>query len=270
MTKFNYILDPLIGADIEVFLQNKDSGEIVSAEGLIQGTKIEPFRFDSSNHHFATSLDNVMAEFNIPPTNDKNLFVQYLNKSLNYINGYIPGYLTSVAIPSARLNPVYLETENAMMFGCDPDYNAWTGKENPRPEPNGNLRTAGGHLHVSYKNPNKETSLKLVKAFDISIGVASVIQEPKNERKTLYGKAGAYREKEYGCEYRSVSNYYLNSPTLMSWAFEAAHKAISLVNEGIIDSLNEDEAKDIQNAINFCDESLANKLIKKYDIKLAA
>ena len=35
-----------VGADVEVFLKNKQTGEFVSAEGHIKGTKEKPFIFD--------------------------------------------------------------------------------------------------------------------------------------------------------------------------------------------------------------------------------
>jgi len=58
----------MIGSDVEFFLKEKESNEIISAEGIVKGTKTEPYKFDENNPYYATSLDNVMAEGNIPPT----------------------------------------------------------------------------------------------------------------------------------------------------------------------------------------------------------
>ena len=60
-------MNPLVGSDVEFFLQDRTTGEVVSAEGLVKGTKEEPFFFDPENSFFATSLDNVAYEGNIPP-----------------------------------------------------------------------------------------------------------------------------------------------------------------------------------------------------------
>lgn len=132
-----------IGADIEVFLRRKKDKEIVTAEGLIKGTKDVPFNFDVENKFYATSLDNVMAEFCIPPSTTNSEFFHGIQKALNYINSSIPKRLETVALPSALVNEKYLVTKNAQLFGCDPDYNAWTGVINIPPGTGTNLRTCG-------------------------------------------------------------------------------------------------------------------------------
>ena len=40
------------------------------------------------------------------------------------------------------------------------------------------------------------------------------------KRRELYGKAGAYRVKPYGVEYRVLSNFWLKSPALMQWVYD--------------------------------------------------
>lgn len=111
------IQDYQIGADIEVFFRKKKTKEIVTAEGLIKGTKDEPFKFDRENEHYATSLDNVMAEFNIPPASSNSEFYFSIQKALEYINSTIPKQLETVALPAARLKEKYLQTDNAKLFG---------------------------------------------------------------------------------------------------------------------------------------------------------
>ncbi len=133
----------LIGSDVEFFLKKKDSNEIVSAEGLIKGTKSDPFKFDKEEPFFATSLDNVMAEGNIPPAKTPAEFFAAVEKLRKYIDSVIPKDLMTVAIPSARLDYKHLMTENAQVFGCDPSLNCWTDEE-VIPQPSGeNLRSAG-------------------------------------------------------------------------------------------------------------------------------
>lgn len=257
-----------IGADIELFLQDKQTGEIVSAEGYIQGTKHEPFNFDPANKYFATSLDNVLAEFCIPPVNNPFLFAQYVEKVVGYINSVIPEHLCTVAMPSAVLADKYLQTENAQTFGCDPDLNVWLKRPNPKPEAkNKNLRSAGGHIHVGYANHSMQVSEKIVKAMDLFLGVPSVLQEPENERKSLYGKAGACRFKEeYGVEYRTISNYYLQSKELINWAYRSTERAINFINDGNGEVLD-DIGTLIQSAINDNNKVIAGNLIRQYELE---
>lgn len=261
--------DILIGADIEVFLQNKNTGEIVSAEGIIKGTKKEPFNFDKANKYYATSLDNVMAEFCIPPSPDPAGFYNGIQKALRYIESIIPSDLTPKAFPAAYLDEKYLQTENAKLFGCEPDYNAWNEQENLPPGTSTNLRTGGGHIHIGYKNPNPFINLMLVKAMDLYVGVPSILLEPDNERKMMYGKAGAFRNKDYGVEYRTISNYYLASKKLTDWIFTNTLKAIDFVKRGGCNMFTWTDKEEIVNTINYNDKLKAKELIEKYNIKLA-
>ena len=57
-----FIKNPLIGGDHELFLREKETKNIVSAEGSIKGTKDEPFNFDKRDPFACTSLDCVLAE----------------------------------------------------------------------------------------------------------------------------------------------------------------------------------------------------------------
>lgn len=264
------ILNPTIGADIEVFLQDISTKEVVSAEGIIKGTKYEPFQFMDGNPFYATSLDNVMAEFCIPPAKDADDFVKGIQTSLGYIAGSIPKHLQIFAYPAVKVGEKYLQTENAKLFGCDPDYNAWTfGEMNEKPEAaNGTLRSCGGHIHVGYDSPNRMLSMELIRAMDIFVGLPSIIQEPDNERKSLYGKAGAFRFKDYGAEYRTVSNYYVSTPELMKWVFNNTMDAISFVNSK--SPISHEEAQAIVTAINQNDKTLARTMCNYFGVKLAS
>jgi hypothetical protein len=263
------ITNPTIGADIEVFLQNINSGEIISAEGIIKGTKEEPFHFDEFENHFATSLDNVMAEFNIPPAKDAQRFANNILYAMGWINGFIPENVKTLVQPAAHVNYSYLQTDNAKVFGCEPDYNAWLmGEENGKPCVTGNLRSCGGHIHIGYDNPDISTSMELIRAMDIFIGLPSVLQEPDNERKLLYGKAGAFRSKSYGAEYRTVSNYYVDKKELMEWVFNNTMQAIEFVNNRNI--LTREQGEGIIHAINTADKTLAKDICEYFGVKLAA
>lgn len=271
------INNPLIGADVEVFLAERETMRIVSAEGYIQGTKNNPFVFDKDNPHFATSLDNVLAEFGIAPARTKAEFYNNLQKSLNYINATIPSDFCTAILPAANLEPEFLKTKQAKVFGCDPDFNAYTGLENLRPYCDDvTLRSCGGHIHISwdnvtpeedYKQPKDETRRQLIKMLDFHIGVPSVLMEPENKRKELYGKAGSYRSKEYGVEYRTPSNYYLASKKLTDWIYTSALTAIQWINEGkTLDPYMDDV---VQAAINFNSKEMAADLCKEYHLKVA-
>lgn len=265
-----FVKDYKIGADIEVFLRNKENGEIVSAEGLIPGSKYEPYNYDEDDKNRIISLDNVMVEFGIRPIKSAHDFYKEVESALKYINSYIPKELETAALPAAELSEKYLQTENAKLFGCEPDFNVWTLVENPRPGTSGNLRTAGGHIHIGYEGPNPYVNQQLIKAMDIFVGLPSLFLEPDNQRKTMYGKAGAYRDKKYGVEYRTPSNFYLESEELTNWIFNNTIKAIEFVNTGKCNLLGGEDKEEIVNAINYNNKDLAKQVMEKYQVKLAA
>lgn len=268
MRKFKNVT---IGADIELFLQDKELKEVVSAEGFIKGTKNEPFNFDKTNKYFATSLDNVATEFCIPPVTNKKDFINYIKKAVDYINSTVPNNLCTVVAPAAIFADKFLQTDNAKTFGCEPDYCVWTRSMNEKPSaPNPNLRSCGGHIHIGYDNSEDlgiELKEDLIKCMDLCVGVPSVLQEPDNERKLLYGKAGCFRFKNYGVEYRTVSNYYLANNALMSWAYDSTKAAVNMADNGF--KFTNTLSRNIQSAINNNNKSLAEKLVKQFRLELA-
>lgn len=263
------INNPTIGADIEVFLIDRHENEIVSAEPYIKGTKHEPFIFDESNKYFAISLDNVAAEFCIPPAKTVVEWTSHIQKALDYIKSAIPEQLDVEIRPSAILDSKYLQTITAQTFGCEPDLNVWLRRHNDKPNaPNKNLRSAGGHIHIGYDASTLEVNEMIIKTLDLFIGIPSVLQEPDNDRKLLYGKAGCARFKDYGVEYRTVSNYYLANKALTAWAFERTNAAIDFINDGNFE-LVEEAGDMIQSAINRNDKVLSGNLIRQFDLVMA-
>lgn len=256
----------LLGADIEVFLKDKETNEVVSAEGIVKGSKEAPFAFKDGG--FATSLDNIMVEFNIPPASTPDSFAENIDIALDYVRKSIPENLDILIMPAARVDRKWLQTENALLFGCDPDYNAWTmGDINPRPDATTDLRSCGGHIHLGYPKHDVMMNMGIIRAMDIHIGLASILQEPDNERKQLYGRAGAFRNKKYGVEYRTPSNYYISKPELTKWVFNNAMAAYEFAAAQT--PLTREEGDAIQLAINGNDKQLAQTLCTYFGVKLA-
>jgi hypothetical protein len=72
----------------------------------------------------------------------------------------------------------------------------------------------------------------LSKQLDYSIGGNNVMMEDKlklngAKRRELYGKAGAFRPKHYGCEYRTPSNVWLSNITWMEQMFSNGKMAFN-------------------------------------------
>ncbi len=239
------------GADPEVFFHN-DEG-FLSAEGLVGGTKEQPkVIFEGEDEGYAVQEDNVMAEFCIPPAKTEDEFVESNLRVLDYLSDVaeLNGAVVSIS-PSAKFDEHFLQTAQAATFGCDPDYGAYIQDLNPIIDDiEGNYRFAGGHIHIGYDDPDFEEGVKLIKAMDIFLGLPSVWLDKDKKRKKYYGTAGRFRIKKYGVEYRTLSNFWLQSEDKIRWVYRQTQKAIEFVNSGEFDKLSDDTLKKVRNAID--------------------
>jgi hypothetical protein len=227
----------LVGADPELFMRNPNSGEFVSAHGKVPGTKYEPFKVPNG----AIQIDGTALEFNIDPASTVHEFIQNIKSVRATLESYVPGF-NVVAEPVANYNPDYWLYEvppEAQTLGCDPDFNGWTMEQNPRPEPGSKpFRTASGHVHIGWTNDqdvfDKEHYLeccKMARQMDYYLGIHSLIWDKDGTRRSLYGKAGAFRPKPYGVEYRVLSNRWLESEDLMAWVYNAVQAGMKAAFE---------------------------------------
>jgi len=256
-----------LGADPEVFLVNAKN-EPMSAEGLFGGTKREPKPMEGLGNGFFIQEDNVAAEYNIPATESVELWAKHLQKGLGYIRKVAKKHkLKPFLAPSLDFPIEQLMTKQAMELGCDPDFNAWTQQKNPRPRPPEQMRTAAGHVHVSWNNPDDEQRWALVRALDVFLGLPSILVTAPNERRKLYGRAGACRLKPYGAEYRVLDNFYLGDYKLSikigSSVYDAAH---ILNNQPLINKEIIKQGPLIQRAINDHDQKLAAELVDHFNV----
>jgi len=257
-----------IGCDNELFLKDKITGKYYTAEGIIKGTKANPYKFDPLNDYFATSLDCVLAEYNIPPAKNPEELWASIEKCHQYIKSLLPENMIISCDPAARLDEDQLITPTSIIFGCETSLSCYS-EEEIRPINTGdNLRSAGSHFHSGYDNPNEEINREAVRAMDLFIGVPSILIEPENERKKVgYGCAGNYRNKKYGFEYRSLSAYFTSEKRLVEWVFNNSKKAIQFVNDNNVKDII-DLGHVIQSCINNENKYTAELLVKEFNLEL--
>src|SRR5690606_33440357 len=112
-----------------------------------------------------------------------------------------------------------------------------------------NFRYAGFHIHLGYETDSLLNTVELIKALDLFVGVPSVIfDEDKTDRRKQYGKAGEFRMTTYGCEYRVLGSYIMNSKDYFDAIIEGIKMAQEFVNNE--NSFTDEECLDIQTAIN--------------------
>lgn len=258
-----------LGCDPEMFLADA-AGALRSSIGLIGGSKYQPRPLDELGDGFIVSEDNVAVEFGVPPASTVDEWNDYINSTVKYLEEKMQQFhgLHFTKLSAAVFPAQELQHPDALVFGCEPDFNAWTGKVNPRPAAvDQALRSAGGHIHFGVELEEK-AKIQLVKYADLFLGVPSVVLDQDGaERRQLYGKRGAYRIKSYGVEYRTLSNFWIFSESLRKWAFQNSSAAVdALINNNDVDSLD----KAIEEAINNNNVSVAHQLIGQFNIPMPA
>ena len=201
-----------IGADPELFLINKNKNKIISAIGIIPGEKHNTYKPETLPDGFGLQIDNILAEFNIPPITTEQELLENINIMKNYIQEYIARIDPALDIhcaASAIIDNDQLNHPNALLFGCDPDFNVYTRTINEKPTTvNPNLRSAGCHFHIGYLDPTLEHNFKIIQYLDTFLGIPSLMYDNDMFRRELYGKAGAFRMQPWGVEYRTLSGIF--------------------------------------------------------------
>lgn len=203
------------GCDPEVFL--KKNGKPASAYGILPGDKKNPHKTDGG----AIQVDGMAAEFNIDPvpSNNFELFNARVIQQIKEIRNRVPGYSLNVA-PVQDFGEDFLakQPEEAKELGCDPDFNAYTLQPNPRPDGERPFRTGAGHVHIGWgadipidNQEHIEICANFVKVLDCTVGLFMTMIDQDPRRRELYGKAGAFRPKPYGVEYRTPSNVWIKN-----------------------------------------------------------
>lgn len=259
--------DLLIGADPEVFLVKE--GKPISAFGLIPGTKQTPSPVTLG----AVQVDGMAAEFNISPAKNDTEFSATIYVVMKELKNLIPKDISLSIQAVAHFDPDYVENQpkEAKELGCDPDFNAYTLAANPRPEQHPTMRTAAGHIHLGWTTAVDPMSPKhfqmcahMVRHLDGILGLFGVINDPDTERKKMYGKAGAFRPKSYGLEYRVLSNFWLATPALQRSIFKHTYRGFHDLAISGIDYTRWNGCDNIEEIINDNDVQAAKEICKKY------
>lgn len=272
-----------VGADPEFFV--KEGDRFVSGHDFPCGNKSTPRKTD----HGSVQCDGTALELNVQPAFTANEFVLNFRGALFDLSEIVrkwtersnrPCYL--VAEPFALFSKDHFDRlpSHAKDLGCRPDYNAYTMEANPTPNSDGMLfRTGAGHLHVGWTEKAEgaehwEKCARLVRQLDYTVGLVTLLFDDEPRRRALYGKAGAYRPKPYGVEYRVPSNAWCRSEVLARTMFYGVVKAVDLLNDGV--DLDKETAGLARECINNNKTSwhvdypkLADKLLQEYKDNLA-
>jgi hypothetical protein len=264
-----------IGADPELFVKNEISGAFVSAHNLLPGDKANPFKLPMGG----VQVDGVAAEFNINPASTQKEWLKSISNVLSLMERLLKKqnkHLTLHAVPYIYFSKLYFDDlpANVKILGCDPDWNANTGKVNPKPPGDKPMRTGAGHIHIGFLENELEypeetehfnSCCDLVQRLDYVLFPQSMLWDGDNTRRKMYGEPGSFRPKKYGLEYRVLSNAWLRNRETQAFVYDAAKAVTTMFCKGIPMNM----VSDTQN-VNHYYESLRDQhlpviLDKTYD-----
>jgi hypothetical protein len=239
------------GSDPE-FMLIRD-GIFRSAIGIVPGTKYKRHRIGDNYYYY----DNVMAECTIEPAASKPEALANFERAFRSFAKLVkPNIL--VVRASQEYPREELAHKDALEIGCDREFCCYALRDIEPPEEDfqsGQLRSAGGHLHIGSKFAQESNAgcLATIRMMDLFLGTMSIYldkDETTKRRKELYGQAGRFRTPEHGAEYRSLGNFWLASPKsvgfiydmvafIMQFVEDRRHEQFWFIDE---DRLNSDDA----------------------------
>jgi hypothetical protein len=260
-----------IGTDPEFFMIEKGSGKFKSSIPFIKGTKESPEIMECGA---GLHRDNVALEIASVPAADELGFVSGIRTAFANMMKRLPKGHDVTTDPSASFDKDQLNHPEALEFGCDEDYDAWSVAVNQKQScSDETFRSCGGHVHLGYVKGSGNDFLldpygkiDVVRTMDAILGTVSVIldnSEGAIKRRRLYGKAGCQRPTEYGVEYRVLSNFWLKSPELVMLTYRLSSDVLRVVREGAHDDLINlmGGGGEIASVINDGDVETARKLV---------
>jgi len=255
-----------IGSDFEYMAER--NGALFNVEGLIGGSKSNPLFIDEEGSNIQE--DNVLAEAATSVCYNKQQFIDAVRGMSRILHDTLARHNVKIVARCAASYPEdQLQSVQAKTFGCDKSYNAYTEVEEDSPNNDTSLRVAGGHVHVGLQDYADDLGLmvELVKAMDVYLAVPLMMnttaaeREQEVMRREQYGRAGSFRIKEYGIEYRTLSSAWTFDDNLIAFVYEATANAVDFVlNGGCIDESMQNNVQGIINNGVLMDNTMTNYL----------
>ena len=217
-----------VGSDPEFFVQDR-GGEIIPSRGIIPGTKKKPRPLVWGAVH----RDNVACELNpIPASSETEFSSNFLNLKNEVEDKLLRNKCMSLVVKTSHeFSHEQLNYREAQEFGCDGDFTIWEHIQPPvMRDPYSLVRSAGGHIHIAIDGLNRANLATVISRLDLLISVPLVLLDPDKLRRQSYGKAGCYRPKPYGIEYRTPSNVWCGSDELRRWVYRQVVRAVEYDN----------------------------------------
>jgi hypothetical protein len=245
------------GSDPEFML--KQGNRFKSAIDVIPGDKFDRKKLGDHQAYY----DNVLAECSIKPGRSKEEVIDNFRDCFQRYAKFVAPY--KLIIQAAQNYPKQeLKHPDALEINCDPEtcvYSLAEVKPASMEEDfkASTLRTAGGHVHLGHKMlRTDETAVHFtIRMLDLFLGIPSILiddDRSNKKRKQFYGLAGRYRIQPHGAEYRSLSNFWLNSPKLVSLVYDICDFVLDFVKNEKYNDFWTIDHKTLNNPLSWDDE----------------
>lgn len=226
----------LLGADPEFFVVDS-SYQIINAYRLIKRNKKNPLKIKEYKFFY----DNVALEANFVPALTRLEFIEKIDKMFVEMKKLVHPHNLSLQA-YGEINDTERSFANVNEIGCEPDLDAYRFSYNKLPikeVKQNNGRTIGGHLHIGGMSDDAvlDPFMKpiFVYMLDLFVGIPSVLLDHSAEshkRRKTFGKAGSYKSKKYGLEYRTLSPFWLANPQLAGLIYDLVEFVFHGMNDG--------------------------------------
>ena len=248
------------GTDPEFFVVDS-KGEVIAARNFLGDKKHNPSMY----------FDGLQAEFTTSGETCLEVLSNRINTGLNNVYGRAQNKFPGARIVAKnhfKFTPEQMKTfsDEDVRFRCSTSLNIYDDLGEVPDAREYPWRFAGGHIHIGCQARHVPVIKAMVRALDGIVGVAGVSLArnwDSPERRKMYGRAGEFRLPKHGLEYRVLSNFWLCSPLIYHLVFEMTRYAYRIGEAGMFPALYKGAEEDIRNCINFCDVTLAGKLIEK-------
>jgi hypothetical protein len=229
----------MLGSDPELLLNKKMHGITLPFPivGLLGHGKKNPLHIDDSGFR-TLQEDNVALEYTTHPVSTLNDWLKEQAKMYKIATQFARSVklIPETHTTSLNFNRIALHSKQAEEFGCEASWNCYKNKENEMRRNTSTMRSAGGHIHISYDGHTRESSMELVKILDlllVSSEYRSISTMGESIRRKFYGTPGEARLKSYGVEWRTPSSGWIHTESNREKVWNLVHKAFELWDEGL-------------------------------------
>lgn len=213
-----------VGADPEFFVENTETGRLVSAQHITEGTKYD---HEPIGDGIEVHADGHAFEVNLPPASIRNFFSD-IDSHMRTISEYLQKkgpYRLSKKVFGDFSHELGEVPDDAWVLGCDPDkildfsysgmgtYLSVVDRAPPVFEgPHKYYRTSSGHVHVGFVPES------LIGTYDHTFDAAYVVYSLHRGLNSMtieeiyrnrYYPSRTLRIKPYGVEWRGLSNRWI-------------------------------------------------------------